>query len=88
MQESKRDHYLSKVDEMKRLQEERAHEREESHRKYLEAQKGNKKALHKRMQQDYELNFEAPMLEAKKKQLESIREFNKPVNQQGISDHI
>jgi hypothetical protein len=44
--------------------------------------------MHKRMIRDFQKNYEAPLLEEKKKILEDIRQFKKPIDHTKLHRHM
>lgn len=70
------------------MRKERAMEMKESDVRLIEVQMINENAMHKRMLKYYEKNVEAPILKEKKKILEEIRQFKKPIDHAKINEHM
>lgn len=60
----------------------------ESQIRLIEVNMINKNAMHKRMLRDFEKNYQAPLLEEKKKILEEIRQFKKPIDHKKLDEHM
>ena len=96
MEKAKEDQAKKMEEEKKRLQEEviqkrlekdaqRKKEREEFLQRCKEGVKG--KPLFQQYEERYRDEIELPQLENKKRQLEEIRNFRKPINRAAIEEH-